>query len=613
MQAETRTLVHLFQLDVRYEIPLYQRPYVWTQDRQWAPLWNDIATVADHIVMEGASNQSPSHFLGALVIHQQENPPGTPQRFMVIDGQQRLTTLQLLLDAAARTADALGSPANGQLLRRLILNDPLLAKEEERLKVWPTNANREAFRNVMMAEDLSQTRDDPENQIHEAHEFFSQQIREWATEGDPTEEELQQRLSGLRITLTDLLKAVAIRLDGSDSPQVIFETLNARGTPLIALDLLKNAVFLTAAQEGSNTDRLYFEHWEPELDQDYWREERRQGRLFTKNGDLFLMHWLVLELLRPIPATEIFDTFRVDILGRPETPPMRELIPRICADAEVMRSFDNQPTGSQEKRFFDLLDLLDTSTFLPIVLFLFRSNAISKDQRRECLAIIESFLVRRMLGGFTTKAYNRIVASLAGNLRDHAQPEVALHAALASESSPSSVWPDDAEAISAIKTKSMYGHRRQDRLVMVLWRVEERLREIDGKTEQGLAVAERLTLEHVIPQSWEEHWPLDETVEHPLEWRQEHLHLLGNLTLTNGLLNSSLSHGPWHEPEAVKDKRRGLVDHSLLKLNQTLAAEHPERFDEEAVDRRGLELAKEIVQVWPGPNSPQWRGGGSLA
>src|SRR5690348_16524827 len=86
MQAETRTLNQLFQLDVRYAIPLYQRPYVWTRDKQWDPLWEDISTVAEHVFTDGASASSPSHFLGAIVIQQEDNPPGTPQRFLVIDG-----------------------------------------------------------------------------------------------------------------------------------------------------------------------------------------------------------------------------------------------------------------------------------------------------------------------------------------------------------------------------------------------------------------------------------------------------------------------------------------------------------------------------------------------
>ena len=79
------------------------------------------------------------------------------------------------------------------------------------------------------------------------------------------------------MTLSDLLKLVAIRLEDGDSPQVIFETLNGRGTPLIALDLLKNAVFLEAAREDVDTDQLYNAHWAPELDRDYWRETAGQG------------------------------------------------------------------------------------------------------------------------------------------------------------------------------------------------------------------------------------------------------------------------------------------------------------------------------------------------
>ena len=149
MQAETRTMTQLFQLDVRYLIPLYQRPYVWTEEQQWAPLWDDIVTVAEHFLAEGASSKPPSHFLGAIVIQQQDNPPGTPQRFLVIDGQQRLTTLQILVGAAARIADRLGCAAEAELLRRLVYNNELLAKDDERFKVWPTNANQHAFRLVM--------------------------------------------------------------------------------------------------------------------------------------------------------------------------------------------------------------------------------------------------------------------------------------------------------------------------------------------------------------------------------------------------------------------------------------------------------------------------------
>lgn len=330
VEAETRTLTQLFQLDVRYVIPLYQRPYVWTREKQWEPLWEDIEVVAEHVFVEGASSSSPSHFLGAIVIQQEDNAPGTPPRFLVIDGQQRLTTLQILLNAAARCADQLDCADEAQLIRRLIYNDPLLARGSERFKVWPTNSNQSAFQIVMDPNGSpAGAEDDPGNEIQEAFSFFAEQVCDWATEdGGPAD-----RLRALRVTAADLLKLVAIRLDGNDNPQVIFETLNARGTPLIALDLLKNSVFMTASGESAETDHLYAEHWAPELDRDHWREDRRQGRLFTKNGDLFLTQWLVAELARPVPATELFKTFQTSVLARANRPPMEELIPRLCSDA----------------------------------------------------------------------------------------------------------------------------------------------------------------------------------------------------------------------------------------------------------------------------------------
>lgn len=608
MQAETKTLTHLFQLDVRYLIPLYQRPYVWTKERQWAPLWDDIKTVADHVLTEGVSGKSPSHFLGAIVIEQQENFPGSPQGFLVIDGQQRLTTLQLLLAAAARTADAMGCPDQGELLQRLTLNNHLLAKGEERFKVWPTNVNRAAFETVMTPDGSPEKApDDPGNEIQEAYTYFCQQIQSWVSDADDAGPEFSaMAFNALRVSISDLLKLVAIRLEDGDNPQVIFETLNGRGTPLIALDLLKNAVFLKAASEDVDSDHLYSAYWQPELDRDYWRTDRRAGRLFTKNGDLFLQYWLVAELAELVPVTELFDKFRTRILQPQTCPPMAELIPALTRDAATLRRFQEAATGSPERRLSDLLELLDTTTFMPVVLLLLRSDEISAERRTNSFAVLESFLVRRMLCGWTTKNYNRLAAALVADIKkDLAHADDVLTNRLAAETAPANRWPRDNDLRQSVLNKDLYGQRRQDRLVMVLWRIEEHLQAADNKVEQGLPAPNKLTLEHLIPQSWEAHWPLDESQDDPIAWRNMHLHRLGNLTLTTGPLNSSLSNLPWHDPHGSKDKRRSLVQHSLLKLNTSVVHDNPERFDEQTVHDRGAHLADLIIQLWPGPGDPQ--------
>lgn len=138
---------------------------------------------------------------------------------------------------------------------------------------------------------------------------------------------------------------------------------------------------------------------------------------------------------------------------------------------------------------------------------------------------------------------------------------------------------------------------------MILWEIEKRLRAEDSRTEQDLVRPEGLTLEHVLPRSWEEHWPLDESVEDPRDWREEHLHRLGNLTLTTGELNSSLSNSPWSLPHAANDKRRALAKHSVLLLNTRLVDENPDSFDERAIDCRGEQLTGKVLQIWPGPPS----------
>src|SRR6266487_2180694 len=128
MKPDTRTVTQLFELDVRYVVPLYQRPYVWKEEDQWQPLWDDVVTLLEH--QEGGNGQHYSHFLGAIVLDQVTQAPGKIPMYTVIDGQQRLTTLQIFLAAAANVAEEQGAPTEAQLLRQLAVNNPLKASAD---------------------------------------------------------------------------------------------------------------------------------------------------------------------------------------------------------------------------------------------------------------------------------------------------------------------------------------------------------------------------------------------------------------------------------------------------------------------------------------------------
>ncbi|MEX2211237.1 MAG: DUF262 domain-containing protein [Gaiellaceae bacterium] len=602
MKPETRTVTELFERDVRYVVPLYQRPYVWNESDQWEPLWEDIRVLLDHQLSgQPGPNGHWSHFLGAIVLDQETQAPGSIPVYTVIDGQQRLTTLQVLLAAAGNVALDLAAENDAEVLLSLIRNRPLKAAGEDLWKVWPTNKNRSAFAAVVRrgGPDLARE-DDPDNRIDEAYAYFVARIVDWLADA-PDDDQRVVWLRTLQVTLCDLLRMVSITLEQGDNAQVIFETLNARGTPLLALDLVKNAVFHEAARQGLDVDHLYENVWKPELDDDYWRAAQRQGRLFRPRADLFLMHWLTMKLRRITPATELFTTFRKQILQASPPPQMDELIREVCRDAQTMRGFDSMPPGSDEALFFQRLASLDITTVLPLVLLLFRQPDLREDRRRRALKILESWLVRRSLLRMTEKNYNVQMPVLIGRIaEDSARADEILLDELRAGTGEISRWPTDAELISYYETHDAYNNIAKRRLVMALGGVEQSL--YSNKTDI-LEIPTNLSLEHLLPQSWETNWALPEGLspedeEAARDIRQRSIHRLGNLTLVAGGLNSALQHEGWAK------KQKGLNAESRLLLNARLIERYPERFDEEAIAERTRWLVSQFCAIWPGPDHP---------
>ncbi len=604
MKPETHTVQQLFERDVRYIVPLYQRPYVWTEDEQLAPLWDDVSALLQHQEFGDAS--FPTHFLGAIVLDQEATAPGRIPQYTVIDGQQRLTTMQLLIAATANAMTKAGADNDASLLRDLVSNNERKSKGIDLFKVWPTNANRESFAAVMAPDGPAEDReDDPNNRIDEAYDYFVEQVTDYLTntgESDSPavdDDLLLERAERLRITMSDLLKVVSITLEPDDNAQVIFETLNARGTPLLALDLVKNSVFREASRQDRDTDDLYDAVWKPALEDDYWRADRRQGRLNRPVGEHFLMHWLAMKLERVIPATELFSTFRQGILqpGIDAEVLLREL----CRDAVIMRSFDTFEPGTVEGDFIAQLDPLGAGTSLPVVLLLFRSPEITLERRRRALRILESFLARRALMRLTTQNYNRIVPRMITAIKaDPHHADTALLSVLASGDGYATRWPSDNEFSTFLRTRDVYDYVSRNRLIMAFAAVESSL---DSHKTDVSAQAADLSLEHLMPQQWEQHWPVDATpgsavYEETTASRDARLHRLGNLTIVAGSLNSAMSNAPWAK------KRTELNRHSRLLLNARLA--ELETWDTEAIDERGQWLADKLTAIWPGPDSATW-------
>lgn len=599
-QPQTQTVYDLFNGRIQLVVPVYQRAYVWNEYENWAILWDDIADIAERHLDDPTADLPLKHFLGPVVLDQQRTVLGQVDRRLIIDGQQRLTTLQILLSAAKACFEELGAGDDAAEFADLVANKGKVASGEGRYKVLPSRRDREAFFAVLDGKRSGKDR------LSAAYRYFGSHVEDWVTrDGEADNGERQRRIETLREALDSLLYVVSINLDPTDNAQVIFETLNARGSGLGALDLVKNSALLAAERQGHDAQLLNDQHWEPTFEADtYWQEEARQGRSKRARSDWFLMHWLAVELGRVIRVDTLFDTFRKEILR--EDPPMDELVARLCSDARTMRSFDDFEDGTADKLFFDRLDALDTTTMMPVALLLYRSPEVTSSQRRTALDAIESWLVRRAILRLQARDYNRMAGRLITTIKkDLERADEVVVDELRTSQARTTEWPSDEAVRFRLLGGDLYYYVSQSRVRMLLEACERDIRD-PTKTEKVPLPAD-LSIEHAMPQDWEEHWPFPPGMDFDdaVQQRWMRINQLGNLTLVTKPLNSSLSNSPWEPKDPGEpSKRKALANASVLLINQQLV-QH-ETWDEQRIDERGADLAERILRTWPGPDDPSW-------
>lgn len=603
----------VFMQPQRLVVPLFQRPYVWNEDNQWEPLWNDFVRVADRLLTRPNDKHHP-HFLGAVVLQQVQKQTGQMQERTIIDGQQRLTTLQLLLDALHAELLSVKALQPAMRIEPLIRNsDPFCSKPEDRFKVWPTNRDRAAFNAVMGAVppvDYEKIGHRGERMV-EAHRYFSEQARGWlALDGTSS---IEVRAAAIETVVRDLLQMVVIDLAVDENAQEIFETLNARGAQLTAADLIKNFIFQRLLEKGTDVEDAYHEHWK-DFETGFWESEINVGRFRHPRSSIFLNHWLIARTGDEILAREVFHKFK-NFADHDAGLPMAQLLAQVHEASRVYRQFVTSAStlsGPVDRLglFGYRTGVLESEVIKPLMLSLLdpQEAPIPEAQFNKALDVVESWMVRRMLVRATTKNYNQVVAEFVTQLRksDRSIAGDVIESYLAGQSSGSRYWPDDAEIREELCALLAYRRLSRGRLRMVLEAIEDHLRGWrNGK--QGLGderiARGKFAIEHVMPRKWLAHWPLQD-LELGEADRERIIHTLGNLTLLTGKLNSKVSNGPWL---GSGGKREGLEGHDVLLLNRDLLKKGSDQWTEKAIRDRTQNLADIIIQIWPVP--PNHRSG----
>ncbi|WP_327421209.1 DUF262 domain-containing HNH endonuclease family protein [Streptomyces sp. NBC_01230] len=599
MRADTVDLRRIFGRDIRYTVPLFQRPYVWNRDDNWAALWEDIRRTVERVEQATQAEDAVApHFLGAVVFDETPYLSSSLETRQVIDGQQRLTTLQLFLFAARLSATALDHEKSVRLLSKFLENDEDLFDSGQHpdhlYKVWPTNADRDEFRSVMLGEGGG-------GRLADAVTYFQQEIDTWLAEAfDPLE-----RLGKLVQTMREYLRLVIIDLEEHDDAQVVFETLNSRGTPLEHADLIKNLLFRDAEHTGAAVDQLYKTYWAP-FDQDEWRTEQTTGRITRSRLDVFLTYWLTMRSRREFTSSALFKEFERWL--RSAAVSTEDVFAELSRYAEIYDHIDQRPLHGVEGRFLYRMKVMQTSTPMPLLLFLYGlgDRVLSPQRRIRAIRAIDSYLVRRAILNLSNRDYNHVFRELV--VIASQQPERADEAiinALAGMQGHHRQWPADVQFRTALEQDPLYSRLYRHRVRILLEALEDELR--TDHTEQltppvGEHLGAKLTIEHVMPQSWRDYWPPLEDDPHEGADRDELVHTLGNLTLVTARLNPTLGNMAW------QDKRQWLSKHSLLRLTHgtllnpppnTATDDWASAWDEHHIHARSAYLASLALGIWP--------------
>lgn len=615
MKPDKTTVYDLFYNQRQFAVPLYQRPYVWTLQAQWQPLWQDIEDKALAVLERQAD---VPHFFGAIVTGQRQVFRNQLSSWDIIDGQQRLTTLQLVLTAFRDLMLARQEPKYDLDLVRITVNEGLMETPDEKFKVWPTNTDRAAFRTIMTAGRIESVLAEFPGvrgrkrrfvpALAEAYVFFYRAMERFlAGAGEDDGARVEGRADALFETFRRYLQVVNIELEPGDDPQVIFESLNGRGVALLPSDLVRNLVFMGAGSSRSaDVDTLYTNYWkhfdEARLGSSndagpWWKEEERQGRLKRPRLDLFLFHYVQYRLQQEVHIGHLFQEFRKwwDRAGKNDP---AQALAEMQRYADAFRGWLEPEGTGRVDDFARWLTALDTATLYPLLFLLIVEQAESTPQsdRDGILADLQSYLVRRAVCGLTNKTYNRFFMALMRKLRTSGSvSRSALRAELSAGKGDSVRWPNDEEFGRAFIHRPVYQVVRRPIVAKLLDSLE---RAMTTKFDDEVEVKGRLSIEHVMPQEWKTHWTLAGGGDEAIERREQMLQTFGNLTLVTPAFNTKLSN------RAFRVKKKEIARTSRLLLNRCFSEEGLQDWDEAAIRQRSRDLFDLARRQWPHPASP---------
>ena len=549
MKANEVKLLKFLQGPKQFLIPIFQRRYSWER-RHCEQLWRDVL----HI---GQDKKAQAHFLGSVVYMEHGiYSASAVTQLVVIDGQQRLTTLSLLLSALGRAIELRGSKID--ITKKKLENYYLFNADEEdeyRYKQLLTRRDSDTLIQLLEGKELPV---DISHSLVENYHFFEDKLND----------------ADLKAVYEGIQKLIIVDISLNrdyDNAQLIFESLNSTGLELSQADLIRNYVLME--QEPDFQKRLYEDYWYP--------MERRFGEEYTKRFDRFIRDYLTLKTGQIPKVNEVYDRFKDYTQGKKSPEALEEIIEDIHRHSKhYVRIALLEEEDSELRTRLEDIHTLEVEVTFPFLLGVYEDytrDQINKTDVIEIFLLIESYVFRRAMCGIPTNILNKTFAALTGQI-DKEDCLQNLKVAF-SHMTGTQRFPSDTEFQQGFLVKDAYNF---DRCKYLLLKLENHERKEPISFED-------YTIEHVMPRSPSDEWQA-ELGENWRDTHEKYLHTIGNLTLTG--YNPELSNSTFMEKQHMEG---GFLD-SPLRLNSSLR--EVERWDEDAIVKRAGMFSEKALNIW---------------
>ena len=631
MKSEDLTIEDLFSERRQFLVPFYQRSYVWNRSDQWEQLWDDIRQKTETRL---SGNEPSKHFLGAVVLDPQTRSGlRGVETYHIIDGQQRLTTLQFILKSILLLLKNLSLDDFIEIVSLKLnnsnpetMNDP----EVEKYKVWPTFKDRSDYKktiNVNVKNDLipifpnSFTQRGTLKRRSRLHPkpleciwYFNEIFEEWVNQDDHFR--TRTRCENLILSILKDFKVVTITLDKDDDAQVIFETLNGRGAQLYSTDLIRNFIFMRSDSEGGNSETLYNDYWKLFEDQ-YWSRELTRGRRKKPILEWFIHTTLQSELCEDIDLGRLYFEYRRYVLNPSNPKSAENQLIILTKNSKQYKDLIDGNNQTSIGRFGSKILPFEITTIHPIALHIGKSD-LPDIEKEKVFKNLLSYIVRRNICGLTTKNYNNIFNLLLKNLSKNTLSNEFIINYLKSLVGVSR-WPRNEELKLTFLEQSVYPGSLElsKKVKYVLSEIEQEIRKNQRTEDLFFDTLDNLDIDHIMPRSWYQYWNLPDgsSVDHNLIYyakqkkligqelnqiesdilkREAHIFTIGNLTLLNNSLNREAKHREFsHKKELIFKNTNLRINISLLNIDD---------WNEFEIRNRSETFFNYAKIIWPYPS-----------